>query len=420
MSIFLLVKPLIQNDAVVLAILLIILGVVLKTSASDNPVYKRFYSFIPPILLCYFIPGILNTANIVSGKDSGIYSVASRYLLPASLVLLIMGVDLRELWKLRRKAGVMFLIGSLGIVVGGPLAILAVKLFAPNVIVMGMGEDATWRGLATIAGSWTGGSANMVALYEVFKPGLGLFSGMIALDVIVANIWLAALLYGVSKKKKINMLLNANNDEMDDMQSKLESYKKSIIRIPSMSDLMLILAIGLGGTGLAHFLSGQIVPWINRNAPHLKKFNLTSEFFWVIVISTTIGLLLSLTKIKKMEGAGASNIGSVFLYILIGTIGMQMNIVNVFSNPGLLLVGLIWISVHAILLLVVARILKINFFFVAVASQANIGGAPTASIVAAAFHPALVPVAVLLSVFGYAIGNYAGLMCALLMQFVSN
>lgn len=412
--------PLIQNEAVVLGILILILGLVLKTSSSEQKGYKKFYKYVPPILLCYFIPGILNTANIISGEDSGIYKVASRYLLPASLILLIMGVDLKELWKMRRKAGIMFMAGSVGILLGGPLAIMITSAINPNIIQGGMGPDATWRGLATVAGSWSGGSANMAALYEVFKPEIGLYSGMIALDVIIANIWLATLLYGVSKRSKINKFLRADHNEMDAVQAKFENYQKSILRIPTMPDLMVILAVGLGGTGLAHFLVSLIVPWIKTNAPQLERFNLTSEFFWLIVLSSTMGLLLSLTRARKLEGVGASNIGSLFLYILIGTIGMQMNILNVFENPGLLALGLIWITVHASLMILMARILRVNYFFLAVASEANIGGAPTASIVAAAFHPSLIPVAVLLSVFGYAVGNYVGYLTGILMQLVTN
>lgn len=414
------VAPLIQNDAVVLGVLIIILGFVLKTASSEEKGYKKFYKYVPPILLCYFIPGILNTANIVSGENSGIYTIASQYLLPASLILLIMGVDLRELWKLRKKAGVMFLAGSVGIVIGGPIAILITTWINPDIIVKGMDSDATWRGLATIAGSWTGGSANMAALYEVFKPEIGLYSGMIALDVIIANIWLATLLYSVSKRSRINKFLRADNNEMDEIQAKFENYQKSIMKIPSMPDLMVILAVGLGGTGLAHFLVNIIVPWIKINAPQLEKFNLTSEFFWLIVLSSTFGLLLSLTKARKLEGVGASKVGSLFLYVLIGAIGLQMNILAVFSNPGLLILGLIWIFIHALLMVIMARVLKANYFFLAVASEANIGGAPTASIIASAFHPSLIPVAVLLSVFGYAVGNYAGYLCGIFMQLVTN
>jgi Predicted integral membrane protein len=411
-------SPLITSDPLVLGILLLILAFVLTTSSGSNPFYKKFYRIFPPVLLCYFIPGILNTTNIISGEGSPIYHVASRYLLPASLVLLIMSVDLNEVWKLRRKAGAMFFTGAFGIVIGGPLALLIVSQFSPGLL-QGQGEHAAWRGLATLAGSWTGGSANMAALYEVFKPSTAVYSGMIAIDVIVANCWLATLLFAATRSQKINRFLKADDRELDDVKKKIESYQLATRRIPSMPDLMSIVAIGLAAAGLSNFLAGQIAPMIKTHAPQLEKFNLTSEFFWLIVFSTTIGLALSFTRARKLEGAGATNIGSLFLYILIAAIGMQMNILNVFTTPSLLAVGLVWISIHIILMIVVARVMKVHLFFLATASEANIGGAPTASLVAAAFHPALVPVAVLLAVLGYAIGNYAGYICGILMQLVS-
>ena len=412
--------PVITNDAVVFSILLFILAFVANTSNSRHSFFKKLYAILPPIVLCYFLPGILNTANIIKGEGSGVYKVASQYLLPASLVLLIMGVDLKELWKLRKKAGVMFLTGAFGIVIGGPLAIIIVSFFAPSVVQNGMSDEASWRGLATVAGSWTGGSANMAALFEVFKPSTRLYSGMIALDVIMSNLWLALLMYGVSKKAAVNKFLNAEDGDLDEIREKFESNKDIVKRAPTMADIVSILAVGFGVSGLAHFLIGYIVPWIEINAPQLKQLNLTSEFFWLIVLTTTAGLLLSLTKIKKLEGAGASTFGNVCLYILITSIGMQMNIFNVFSNSGLLIVGLVWLVIHILLMIIMAKIFRINYFFLAVGSEANIGGAATSSIIAAAFHPSLIPVAVLLSVFGSAIGNYAGYFCGILMQLVSN
>ncbi|WP_257668106.1 DUF819 family protein [Parapedobacter tibetensis] len=412
-------NPIFEHDAVVLAILLLILAIVLKTSSMNHPFFRRFYTFVPPILLCYFVPGILNTTHVISGDQSAVYTVASQYLLPASLVLLITGVDLKEIWKLRRKAGVMFFASTLGIVIGGPLAIILVEMLVPGVIVGGDGADASWRGLGTVAGSWTGGSANMAALYEVFKPDAKLYSGMIALDVLIANLWLALMLYGVSKQNAINKWLRADDHDMDHLLDKLKAGEKKEGKTPTMPDLMVILALGLGATGLAHFLVGHIVPWIERTAPHLAKFNLTSEFLWLIILTSTFGILLSFTKARKLDKLGSTAVGNVFLYILIASIGMKMNIMNMFDNPGLLAVGLIWIVIHAAIILFIARVFRISFFFLAVGSEANVGGAPTASAVAASFNPSLVPVAVLISVLGYAIGNYAGYLCGLLMQWVS-
>ncbi|MFD2247421.1 DUF819 domain-containing protein [Pontibacter ruber] len=410
--------PFITNDAVVLGILVTILALVFATSSSDRPFFRKFYSVVPSVLLCYLIPSLLNSFGIISGEHSGLYQVASRYLLPASLVLFTISLDLKEIWKLRHKAGLMFITGTVGIVIGGPIAILIVSTFAPG-IVGGAGPDAVWRGLSTIAGSWIGGGANQLAMYEVFQPNPNLFSAVIAVDVIVANIWMAVLLYGAGISEKVDRFFKADSSAVNELKEKVEKYRLSIMRIPTLTDTMMIVGVGLGITGLAHFLADIIAPWIKTNAPQLEQYSLTSGFFWLVVLATAFGMLMSFTRARKLEGVGASRIGSLFLYIMVATIGMQMDIAAVFSNPGLFLVGIIWISVHMTLLLIVGKLVKAPFFFLAVGSQANVGGAASAPIVASAFHPALAPVGVLLAIFGYAVGTYGGYLSALLMQMVA-
>jgi len=412
------VEPLIKNDAIVFGILMGILSFVFVTSSSNHPNWKKFYKYFPALLLCYFIPSVLNSLGIISGKDSNLYFVASRYLLPASLVLLTISVDLPAIKRLGSKAVIMFFTGTIGIVLGGPLSILLASMISPN-LVGGQGPEAVWRGFATVAGSWIGGGANQAAMKEIFDVGDSLFSAMIAIDVIVANIWMALLLYGTGLDDKINKWFDADVSSIDDLKRRVEQYKEQIMRIPETNDTIRVLAIGFGITGIAHLGADTIAPAIKNAAPELARFSLTSGFFWLIVISTTIAILLSFTKLREIEGVGASRIGSVFIYILVATIGMKMDILSIFDNPSLFIIGLIWMTIHAILLIIVAKIIKAPFFFLAVGSKANVGGAASAPILASAFHPSLAPVGVLLAVMGYAIGTYGAWLCGILMQVVS-
>ena len=412
------VEPLIKNDAIVFGILMGILSLVFVTSNSNHPHWKKFYKYFPELLLCYFIPSVFNSLGIISGKDSSLYFVASRYLLPASLVLLTISVDLPAIKRLGSKAVIMFFTGTVGIVLGGPLSILLASMIAPD-LVGGQGPEAVWRGFATVAGSWIGGGANQAAMKEIFDVGDSLFSAMIAIDVIVANIWMAILLYGTGMDEKINKWFDADVSSIDDLKLKMEQYKEQIMRIPETNDTMRVLAIGFGITGIAHLGADTIAPAIKNAAPELARFSLTSGFFWLIVISTTFAILLSFTKLREIEGVGASRIGSVFIYILVATIGMKMDILSIFDNPSLFIIGLIWMTIHAILLIIVAKIIKAPFFFLAVGSKANVGGAASAPILASAFHPSLAPVGVLLAVMGYAIGTYGAWLCGILMQVVS-
>ena len=412
-------KPLFTNDAIVLGILLSVLAFVFTTAKSEKLFWKKFYTFVPTLLLCYFIPSLLNTFGIINGDSSKLYFVASRYLLPSSLVLLTISIDLPEIKKLGSKAIIMFLAGSVGIIIGGPLSVLLISFIFPEII-GGTGPDAVWRGLTTVAGSWIGGGANQAAMKEVFNVGDTIFSSMIAVDVIIANIWMAFLLYGAGISEKIDNWLQADSSSITQVKEKIEEYHTKIIKVPDLTDTIQLVAVCFGVTGIAHLGSDIISPFILEKAPELSRFSLTSGFFWIIVISTTIALVLSFTKVRDLEGVGASRIGSVFLYILITTIGMKMNIMAIFDKPGLFIIGFIWMLIHVSIMILVAKLIKAPFFFLAVGSQANIGGAASAPIVASAFRPSLAPVGVLLAVLGYALGTCGAWVCGILLELSSN
>ena len=270
-----------------------ILGIIFLTSSSKKPFWIEFHKYVPALLLCYFIPSIFNSLGIISGDSSNLYYVASRYLLPTSLALLTISIDLKEIRKLGFKALILFFTGTLGIIIGGPIAILIVSSINPAII-GGSDIDSVWRGLSTVAGSWIGGGANQAAMKEVFQVDNEIFSAMVAVDVIVANIWMAFLLYGAGINDKIDNWLQADSSSINVLKNKIEAYQAQILKIPNTADTIKVLSIGFGITAVAHFGADLIAPWIFQNAPLLAKFSLTSKFFWLIVISTTLAVFLSI------------------------------------------------------------------------------------------------------------------------------
>lgn len=408
-------EALLTNDAAVLGLLLVTLGGIFYTANSDRPAFQKFYRYVPIILLCYFIPSLYNTFGIVDAEQSNLYFVASRYLLPATLVLLTLSIDIPGIIRLGPKALIMFGTATLGIVVGGPLAVLLFSVISPDTV-GGVGPDAVWRGLTTVAGSWIGGGANQAAMKEVFEVGDEVFSTMVAVDVLVASIWMAVLLFMAGESKQIDARMGADTTALEDLKRRVQEFQDRITRVASMPDLMMIVAVGFGVQGVSHVLADILASWIERTAPILERFSLTSSFFWLVVIATTGGLLLSFTKVRNLEGAGASKVASVMLYVLVATIGMGMDIGAVVERPGLFAVGFVWMAIHAGLLFGVGRAIKAPTFYLAVGSQANVGGAASAPVVASAFHPTLAPVGVLLAVLGYAIGTYGAWLCGQLMR----
>jgi len=409
---------LITNDAAVLGLLLATLGLIFWTASLDNPAFRTFYKYVPVLLLCYFVPSLYTSFGIVDPSQSRLYAVTSRYLLPATLVLLTLSIDLKAILRLGPRALAMFLTGTVGIIIGGPIAILLVSVVSPDTV-GGQGPDAVWRGLTTIAGSWIGGGANQAAMKEVFQVSDEVFSTMVAVDVLVGNIWIAVLLYLAGESAMIDARLGADTSALDDLRIRIQAFRERHARIPGLTDLVLIAAAGFGVSGLSHLLAGWLAPWIARTAPALERLSLTSELCWVVVLATTGGLLLSFTRARELEGAGASSFGSLMLYLLVATIGMGMDIGAVVERPGLFAVGAIWMMVHAGLLFAVGRAIRAPTFYLAVGSVANVGGAASAPVVASAFHPSLAPVGVLLAVLGYAVGTYGAWLCGQLMRLVA-
>jgi len=408
-------QPVFTNDAVVLGILMVILGFVFKTSHSENPFWKKFYGIVPALLVCYFLPSVVSTLGLISGDVSNLYFVSSRYLLPTSLVLLTLSIDFKAILNLGPKAIILFATGTVGIVIGGPIALLVMGWIAPSMLDV-TGPEAVWRGMTTVAGSWIGGGANQAAMKEVFEVDANLFGQFVAVDVIVANVWMAVILFLAGRAESFDRWTGADTSAIDDMKRRIEDYQAQHSRIPSLTDVMVILSIGLGAMGLSHAFGKPLAAWIGEVAPHLSRYSLTSGFFWVVVFATTIGLLLSFSRARRLEGAGASKIGSAALYVLVATIGMHMDLGALFDRPRLFALGFCWIAVHALIMLAVAKLIRAPLFFMAVGSQANIGGAASAPVVASAFHPSLAPVGVLMAVLGYALGTYGAYLTGLMLQ----
>jgi uncharacterized membrane protein len=431
-------KPIFTNDAIVFGVLMLSLGFVFYTESLKTGFWPKFYKIVPGLFMAYFIPAIFTTVGVISpewkttntagelvSNSSQLYFVASRFLLPAALVLMTLSIDLKAIFNLGSKALIMFFTGTVGVIIGGPLAILLISIFSPETV--GGGDfDAVWRGLSTLAGSWIGGGANQTAMLEIYKYNPAKYGGMVIVDIVIANVWMAILLIGIGKKDKINKWLKADNSAIEELKEKVIDFTQKTKKNPTLTDFMIMLAIAFGTVGFGHFAAKYLSIFFSETVAAINSQTwrnifsfLGSSFFWLISISTIVAILLSYTKAKNYEGAGASKLGSIFIYILVATIGMKMDLNQAFENPGLIAIGFVWMTIHALLLIVVAKIIRAPYFFLAVGSQANVGGAASAPIVAQAFHPSLATVGVLLAVFGYAIGTIGAILCTILMELAS-
>lgn len=389
---------LIKDQFGLLAILMIIPAIIYAINHYTNW-GKRFFGVVPPLVFAYFIPTILTSLGVIP-DHSPIYSQIKTFVLPASLLLLTLAIDIKGILKLGSKALIMFLTGTLGIVIGGPISLLIFKNALPPEI---------WKGMAALAGSWIGGGANFIAIGQSVGTAESMLGIMVIVDVLAANILTGLLFFLAGRSDKIDKRLGADNSAIIELRDKVISFQKKTNRVATSTDYFVLLALAFGFSYIAYLL-GNALPNIG---------DIISHSTWKVIIITTIGVGLSFTPIKKYEGAGASKIGTVMLYLLIGVIGASANLKAVLEYPALFGMGLTWLAIHLLILFVVMKVIKAPLFFMAVGSQANVGGAASAPIVASAFHPALASVGVMLGIAGYVLGTYAALLCAKLLLLVS-
>ncbi len=363
---------------------------------SELPRCRKLFEVVPPVIYVYFLPMLATTAGITPSA-SPLYEWTVPYLLLFALLMLMVSVDLKSVVRLGPVALFMVAAGTVGIVIGGPVSLM---LFG------GMLPEDAWTGFAALSGSWIGGTANMVAIAESVGTSPDAMGPVIVVDTVVGYGWMGVLIAMVGLQGRFDRRTKARTDAIEQTNRQLEAMK-SDRRPLTLRDAIVMIGFGMACAVVAQRL-GQRLPAVGDPT-------IISGTTWAILIVVTGGLVLSFTRLRKLETVGASHLGYTALYLLLAGIGAQADLRAVLDAPVYLLAGAVWIGIHLAILLIAARIVRAPFFFVATGSMANIGGAASAPVVAGVYHRAMAPIGLLMAVAGYIFGIYGALLCAWLL-----
>lgn len=392
----------VESDIGLLAILLIVLGAIF--AAQQHPRLGRIFTVVPALVFCYFIPTTLSALHVIP-PEAALYRWVKEFVLPASLLLLTLALDVRGIIRLGPRAGIMLLAGTVGVILGGPIALFLWQSQVP--------ADG-WMPLTYLAGSWIGGAANAVAIQNAFGVSNAAVAPVVVVDVAVANTWLATVLILAVRHARVDAWLGGETAAIEDLERRMERFQARVARSPTIGDLIMILALAFGATWLADLAAAEMV----SRSPFVEMKDYVGRFAWKVLLVTAIGVGLSFTKARNLEGAGASKIGGVMIYLLIACIGAGADFHRLGQAQGYLLIGATWMLFAIAFMVSVARLIRAPFFFVAVGSMANIGGAASAPVAASAFNPLLAPVGALLAIAGYVLGTVGGLASVWLCRWV--
>lgn len=383
---------------------LILVGIVLLVSyGSRLKFFSSLFRITPVPFWCYFLPMIFGAFGFLT-HESPIYPLLSKQLLPICLVFLLIGTDLRSLVKMGKIALIAMLTGTIAILAG---AWVTFALFG-----RWLGENS-WMGFGALSASWIGGSMNMLAIKESIGVPDSIFTPLIIVDAFLSYSWMGILIaasgwqekwndtIGMPTQNKTHSHAERGNERNVDFLRGRDAINCAPAKKPQMTILLLLI--------IAIFISLSC-QWLGSKMP--AAGGLFTSYTWTVLLVTTSSLLLSLTPLSRLTSDKTTKFGYFLLFLLLTSIGARVDISAIAQAPLFLLAGIVWISIHAAILLAAGRFFKIPLFFLATASQANIGGPVSAPIVAAVYQPQLASVGLLMAILGNVMGTYLGLLSA--------
>jgi uncharacterized membrane protein len=382
-----------------------IVGVIF--ALSEWKPLRPIFHILPPVVFCYFIPMLATTAGLLPAK-SAVYELMNKMLLFPVLILLLLSADFRAIMRLGPTALGLMLVGSLGIMLG---ATFGYAMFAPRL------DPQGWKNIGALAASWTGGSANMVAVKGALEIPDPVFAPMFAVDAVMAYTWLGFLIilsgFQVAYAKRVGV----NARLQREIENRISEWAQSPQRAPSTRDILVIVGLAFVLGYLCQYWGKGAYSWLTERYPKMPGLNSISGSTLGVIFASTLGILLSFTPMRRLDEVGASRIGYALLYLLLPSFGAQADLRELVQLPWYMAVGAVMLLVHGLLVALVMWWLRAPLVFGAVASQANVGGPASASVVASTYQRELAPMGVLLGIVGGVLGTYVGMVTAWLCHF---
>ncbi|MFC1572661.1 DUF819 domain-containing protein [Candidatus Eisenbacteria bacterium] len=382
----------IQSSA---GVLLVLTGIVGFFFFLEKQFRWKLFQYLPPLIWIYSIPVVLSNTGITPFQ-SPLYGGLKAYALPVFIVLMLLEVDFGAVVRVIGRGILVMLMGTMGVVVGAPVAYF---LFRNQ-----LGPDG-WKGFGALAGSWIGGTGNMAAVAGGLETPPAEMGLAVLADNLVYIVWLPLLLASRAWSGRFQRFTRADADRVERLEAAAGTLQKKSKEV-EMHHLVFLAFLGLGAAALAG--------WIASHLPEIEPILTAST--WKVLLVTTFGIALSFTPARHIPGSHA--VAMAIIYLFVASMGARAELAGLSRAPAFLAAAYVWIAIHGLFCLAGARIFRVDIHTAAIASAANVGGAASAPVVAAYHREALIPIAVLMALVGYALGNYLALLTAQLCYWV--
>lgn len=352
-----------------------------------------FFEYIPALVIIYFGAMILSTLGVWDMNVESVSkarSVLKDAILPSMIFLMLLRADLRDIAKLGPRMIISFFTATFTIMIGFVVAFLIFKGSLASNAPLTFGA---------LAGSWVGGTQNMVAVQQaVGLEGSGMGYTLL-IDSIDYSIWIMFLLFLVPFANKFNKWTKADTSKIDNINEHLTAKFSTISKEITFQDIFFLLSVSLGVTAVTGIMGNELV-----KVPALAFMGATG---WTIIITTILGVIFAMTPLARIPGS--PEVSNVLLYMLIGLIASNANFMELTQAPAYILAGFVILIIHGVLMAIIGKVFKLDLFTCGIASLSNIGGVASSPVLAAAYSQSLVPIAVLMALIGVITGTFFGI-----------
>ena len=385
----------IQTGFTYLALLMMIAATIVYIEKKSQ---HKLFEYLPAIVIIYFVVMLASTFGLWEKTESvtATYKSVKSNLLPAMIFLMLLLADMREIFKLGRKMLLTFLLASTSISLG------FIGMFA--LFHTSFGAEA-WKPFAALSGSWMGGTANMVAIQGALNLPDSAMGYTLLIDSIDYAIWVMILLALVPFAKRFNTWSKADTSLIDEVGERL-ALKEENRKPMDFASLFFLLGFALFVSALAQY-----------GASFLPTTSFLTSTTWIVIIATLAGILFAMTPLAKISGS--SELANIMLYLIVALIASRANFSELTEAPLYIFAGFVIIAIHVTIMVIFAKLFKLDLFSLGIASLANIGGVASAPILASAYSKALIPIGVLMAMMGYILGTFGGLMVGKILEVLS-
>lgn len=363
----------------------------------------KVFDFLPAIIWIFLSPILLSNLHVLPGlefsiipRSSPVYDTFRSFAVPMFIVLMLLDIDIKRTMRVAWRGAGVLVLGAVGVAVG---CVVAYVLFRSGL------PDNAWSGFGALAGSWIGGTGNLAAVAESLETPEELIGIVVIVDNLVYLVYFPLILGCKRWATRFNRYTGVTEEEIEETYAASAEVEKKRHEV-KFPNLLTLVAFAFAAIVVANWLA-SLLPEVR---PAL------TESTWAILLVTTFGIALSATPLKDVPGTEPVAMALVYIYMTM--IGASADLAGLAGAQWFIAAGFLAIGIHLVVVVLAAKLFRIDVSMAAVSSVASVGGAASAPVAAAYHREELVPISIMLALIGYALGNYLGVGTAFLASLI--